>query len=170
MESGSVNAHVQVPGGGIDLVDIEREGDDGHAVGAVFGRGGFGEVVGHHREVSGNLHVSSIAHERDVRHPSAGHAARDGRPAGNEPPSPAGVYPTGDGGERVSQADRSRLAGLTGDQAECLRRIITTLTPTASSIKPRPASAATAAPVFATPSPLPSPSFLPVSAALTVTR
>ena len=75
----------------------------------------------------------------------------------------------GDGGERVSQADRSRLAGLTGDQAECLRRIITTLTPTASSIKPRPASAPTAAPVFATPSPLPSPSFLPVSAALTVT-
>ena len=168
MESGSVNAQCRYRAAGSILVDIEREGDDGHAVGAVFGRGGFGEVVGHHREVSGNLHVSSIAHERDVRHPAAGHTARDGRPADSSP-SPAGVYPTGDGGERVSQADRSRLAGLTGDQAECLRRIITTLTPTASSIKPRPASAPTAAPVFATPSPLPSPSFLPVSAALTVT-
>ena len=86
---------VQVPGGGIDLVDIEREGDDGHAVGAVFGRGGFGEVVGHHREVSGNLHVSSIAHERDVRHPAAGHTARDGRPAATSHRPPPGFIRRG---------------------------------------------------------------------------
>lgn len=133
---------VQVPGGGIDLVDIEREGDDGTPSVRYSGAAALAKSSGITVK-SAEIFMSPVSRMSVT----CGTRLQATPRATADRPQQATVPRRGlsDGGRWRKESQSGRpvtTGGLTGDQAECLRRIITTLTPTASSIKPRPAERA----------------------------